>query len=147
MNVDDIVAERIEQARRRMAADRWRRAELAAARERGLQARHAAKLKRPEERAATPWPSLYEYALAHRCPACRAPIGTPCTAPRKQAAAARRNGLRCELGLAPCDTRNEEMHAARHDIGRRHYRRDVGNAPWPEGRIPGQRYDSLDGAA
>ncbi|MFD6939649.1 hypothetical protein ACFWAP_26310 [Streptomyces goshikiensis] len=137
MNVNDIVQERIDAARRKAAAKKRAREELAQARQRGLQARHAAKLRR------TPWPSLYEYALAHRCPTCRAPSGTPCTAPRKQAAAASRNGLRSELGLAPCDTRNEEMHAARHDAGRRHYRRDVGNAPWPEDRIAGQRYDTI----
>jgi hypothetical protein len=35
------------------------------------------------------------------------------------------------------------MHAARQDAGMRHYRRDVGNAPWPEEREPGGRYDSL----
>lgn len=140
--VEQAVAAHIDAARRKTAAKKRAREELAAARERGLQARHAAKLRR-----VTPWPSLYEYALAHRCPTCRAPSGTPCTAPRKQAAAASRNGLRSELGLAPCDTRNEETHAARHAAGRRHYRRDVSNAPWPEDRIPGRRYDTLGDAS
>lgn len=46
MNVNDIVAERIEQARQRTAARKRQREELAAARQRGLQARHAAKLNR-----------------------------------------------------------------------------------------------------
>jgi len=46
MDINDIVAERIEQARQRAAAERRRREELAAARRRGLRARHAAKLNR-----------------------------------------------------------------------------------------------------
>ncbi|MFJ3635232.1 hypothetical protein [Streptomyces sp. NPDC090112] len=50
MNVNDIVAEQIEQARQKAAAERRRREELAAARRRGLQARHANKLKRNRSR-------------------------------------------------------------------------------------------------
>ncbi|MEU6312380.1 hypothetical protein [Streptomyces sp. NPDC047014] len=46
MNINDIVAEQIEQARQRAAAEKRRREELAAARRRGLRARHAAKLSR-----------------------------------------------------------------------------------------------------
>ncbi|MFF3617726.1 hypothetical protein [Streptomyces sp. NPDC002467] len=46
MNVNDIVAERIEQARRKDEQKKRRRAELAEARQHGLQARHAAKLRR-----------------------------------------------------------------------------------------------------
>lgn len=45
MNVDDIVAERIAEARRRIEANKRRRAALAAARQRGLAFRHAAKLR------------------------------------------------------------------------------------------------------
>lgn len=45
MNVDDVVAEKIEAARIRIAAAKQRREELAAARRRGLAARHAAKLR------------------------------------------------------------------------------------------------------
>lgn len=45
MNVDDIVAEKIEAARIRIAAAKRRRTELTAARQRGLAARHAAKLR------------------------------------------------------------------------------------------------------
>ena len=70
----------------------------------------------------TPWPSIEEYALAHRCPTCRAPIGVECNAPRK-------------LG----------SHASRQNKGIHHYGRDVRRAPWPEYRVPGQRYDSLEG--
>lgn len=97
--------------------------------------------------ATAPFPSLYRYAIAHPCPTCKAPAGTHCKAPRKQGAAAARNGVRAELGLAALDTRSEEIHAARHDVGRRHYRRDVGNAPWADEREPGQRYDTLGGEA
>lgn len=46
LNINDIVAEQIEQARQRAAAEKRRREELAAARRRGLRARHAAKLSR-----------------------------------------------------------------------------------------------------
>ena len=68
------------------------------------------------------FPGLSVYALAHRCTTCGAAPGVPCTAPNKWP------------GVA---------HAARQDAGYRHYRRDVGKAPWPEDRVPGQRYDTL----
>ncbi|MFD5111468.1 hypothetical protein ACFWNG_03985 [Streptomyces sp. NPDC058391] len=45
MNVDDVVAEQIAAARARIAAAKRRRATLAAARQRGLAQRHAAKLR------------------------------------------------------------------------------------------------------
>jgi len=44
-NVNDIVAARIEAARRKIAADKRRREELAAARKKGLGYRHATKLR------------------------------------------------------------------------------------------------------
>lgn len=46
MNVDDVVAEKIAAARARAEANKRRRAALAAARQRGLAIRHAAKLRR-----------------------------------------------------------------------------------------------------
>lgn len=76
---------------------------------------------------ATPWPPLEAYALAHRCPTCKAPTGEPCDAPRKAAA----------------EEPGHRLHLTRQDAGARHYRKDVGDAPWPEERVPGQRYDSL----
>ena len=45
MNVDDVVAEKIAAARARAEAAKRRRAALNAARQRGLAARHAAKLR------------------------------------------------------------------------------------------------------
>jgi hypothetical protein len=45
MNVDDVVAEKIAAARARAEAAKRRRATLAAARQRGLGFRHAAKLR------------------------------------------------------------------------------------------------------
>ncbi|MET9506892.1 hypothetical protein ABZX62_00140 [Streptomyces flavidovirens] len=45
MNVDDVVAEKIAAARARIEAAKRRRAALAAARQRGLALRHAAKLR------------------------------------------------------------------------------------------------------
>ncbi|WP_326593855.1 hypothetical protein [Streptomyces brevispora] len=45
MNVDDVVAARIEAARVRIQAAKRRREELSAARRRGLAARHANKLR------------------------------------------------------------------------------------------------------
>ncbi|MEW1580872.1 hypothetical protein AB0407_22560 [Streptomyces microflavus] len=46
MDVNDLVQERIAAARRKIANDKRRRAELKAARDRGLTARHAQKLRR-----------------------------------------------------------------------------------------------------
>ncbi|GGV13795.1 hypothetical protein [Streptomyces spectabilis] len=45
MNVDDVIAERIAAARRRIEAAKKRRAALNASRQRGLAIRHAAKLR------------------------------------------------------------------------------------------------------
>jgi hypothetical protein len=45
VNVDDVVAEKIAAARARIEAAKRRRAALAAARQRGLAHRHAAKLR------------------------------------------------------------------------------------------------------
>ncbi|MGP4008175.1 hypothetical protein [Streptomyces sp. 4N124] len=49
MNVDDVIRERIEAARRKAENDKRRREELAAARTKGLARRHAAKLRRLAE--------------------------------------------------------------------------------------------------
>ncbi|MER6601826.1 hypothetical protein [Streptomyces parvus] len=46
MNVDDVVQERIAAARRKIAADKKRREELAEARRHGIAARHRQKLAR-----------------------------------------------------------------------------------------------------
>jgi hypothetical protein len=45
VDVNDVVRERIEQARRKAEAEKQRRAELAAARRKGLAYRHAQKLR------------------------------------------------------------------------------------------------------
>ncbi|MFE3580562.1 hypothetical protein [Streptomyces vinaceus] len=58
MNIDDIVAERIEQARWKAAAEKRRREELAAARRRGLAYRHAQKLRNLEARSDPPTGSV-----------------------------------------------------------------------------------------
>ena len=54
MNVDDVVAARIEAARVRIQAAKRRREELSAARARGLAARHANKLRHLHSRGDTP---------------------------------------------------------------------------------------------
>jgi len=69
----------------------------------------------------TPWPGHEQYMLAHPCPTCRASIGQPCNAPNKP---------------------RHPWHARRQDAGIRHYNRDIRNAPWPEERVPGHRYDT-----
>ncbi|MFE7047086.1 hypothetical protein ACFVAM_01760 [Streptomyces californicus] len=53
MNVDDVVAAKVEAARVRIQAAKRRREELAAARKRGLAARHANKLRRIAAQQAT----------------------------------------------------------------------------------------------
>jgi hypothetical protein len=45
MNVDDVIRERIEQARLKAEREKRRRAELAAARQKGLAFRHAQRLR------------------------------------------------------------------------------------------------------
>jgi hypothetical protein len=76
-----------------------------------------------------PWPPAHAYALAHRCPTCRAEPGQPCDAPRKQAGGPER-----------------ALHSPRQDAGIRHYNRDVAAAPDAGEREPGRRYDSLGDA-
>jgi hypothetical protein len=78
-------------------------------------------MKEETQMTATTWPSTEQYALAHRCSTCGAAPGEPCNAPRK----------------------GGRSHVAGQDAGVRHYKRDIGRAPWPEDRVPGKRYDSL----
>lgn len=84
----------------------------------------------------TPWPSSYEYAMANPCPTCKAEPGVECDAPRKRAEQERN-------GSDPL----WRLHATRQARGRSHRAQDVAAAPFPEDRIPGQRYDSLGSAA
>ncbi|MFE1444388.1 hypothetical protein [Streptomyces sp. NPDC058739] len=91
------------------------------------------------------FPSLYEYALARRCPRCRAESGLPCNAPRKHGQIASRNRIRAQAGQPPVELDPLEMlHVVRIDAGSRHQARDIAAAPWPEDRRPGRRYDSLE---
>jgi hypothetical protein len=52
VNVEDVIRVRIEEAARKVAAARQRRAEFAAARQAGLARRHAAKLRHQAEQQA-----------------------------------------------------------------------------------------------
>jgi hypothetical protein len=54
VNVDDVVAEKIAAARARIEANKRRRATLNAARQRGLAARHATKLREANHRRTYP---------------------------------------------------------------------------------------------
>jgi hypothetical protein len=95
----------------------------------------------------TPWPPLHAYALAHRCTTCGAQPGEPCDAPRKNAQLARVDATLARFERPPMDhDQLHRMHGPRQDAGRRHYRRDVGAAPWWEDREPGRRYDTLGDA-
>lgn len=90
------------------------------------------------------FPSLYEYAMAQECPSCAAAPGAVCGAPNKRKAYDRRAGLRAELGLSVVEPEPISLlHATRQQAGARHKSRDIGNAPWPEDREPGKRYDTL----
>lgn len=80
----------------------------------------------------TPWPTSYQYAMAHACPTCKAKPGVECDAPIKQARQER-------TGEDPIG----RLHATRQAAGRSHRGQDVAAAPFVEDRIPGQRYDSL----
>lgn len=91
MNVNDIVAEKIAAARARAEAAKRRRAALAAARQRGLAHRHAAKLRRQANRGDIPTADAAEaptqpsgcscgnaYACPHACWHCKAARGDGC---------------------------------------------------------------------
>lgn len=93
--------------------------------------------------APAPFPPLHEYAMAKRCPVCRAEPGQDCQAPHKAAQRARAARLAAMFGVPYEEPPLSRLHKARQQAGARHYRRDVGNAPWPEDREPGRRYDTL----
>jgi hypothetical protein len=63
------------------------------------------------------WPTTEEYALAHTCPRCKAAPGDACV-----------------IRGGPA---GRTIHLPRQDRGVQHYYRDVGHAPWPEERVPG----------
>lgn len=91
------------------------------------------------------FPTVYEYALARRCPTCRTEPGLPCNAPRKHANIAGRNRIRAQVGQPPLEVDPLHLlHVARVDAGSRHQDRDIAAAPWPKDREPGRRYDTLD---
>lgn len=91
------------------------------------------------------FPPFHAYALAHRCSTCGVEPGQPCNVPRKQAEIDKMNHIRAQLGQPPQEPNPLHLlHATRLDAGGRHRDRDIGAAPWPEDRIPGRRYDTLD---
>ncbi|MFJ7019669.1 hypothetical protein ACIQUW_15075 [Streptomyces sp. NPDC101117] len=68
----------------------------------------------------------------------------PLRRPNKRKAYDRVLGLRAELGLDIADPDPIALlHKTRQQAGAAHKRRDIGNAPWPEDREPGKRYDTL----
>ncbi|WNI16938.1 hypothetical protein [Actinacidiphila sp. ITFR-21] len=67
MNVNDLVQIRIADAARRIEAAKRRRAEMDAARRRGLPRRHAAKLRAQAARVATPTAACPGHAECDRC--------------------------------------------------------------------------------
>ena len=90
------------------------------------------------------FPPPHVYAIAHRCSTCRAEPGEPCDAPRKEADYDARSDMRARRGQPQMEWHPSQLiHATRQDAGRRHHERDLVNAPWPEDRVPGQRYDTL----
>jgi hypothetical protein len=90
------------------------------------------------------FPPFHAYALAHRCPTCRAEPGQPCNAPRKEADYDTRADIRARSGRPQVEWHPSQLiHARRQDAGRRHRERDEENAPPREERVPGRRYDTL----
>lgn len=85
--------------------------------------RRACERDRADEPPEPAWPTTDQYALARRCPRCHTAAGQECT--WKQ-------------------PRGRRFHLARVDAGVRHYRRDVGAAPWREDREPGRCYCTID---
>jgi hypothetical protein len=94
------------------------------------------------------FPRFDEYAWHLPCPECRAEPRQPCNAPRKQAQHDRINALLARGGRGPvAPPKYGFMHLQRSKAGVRHRARDIGAAPWPEERIPGARYDTVDRGA
>lgn len=91
----------------------------------------------------TPFPSLYQYAMAHACPTCMAGPGVECNAPNKTGRLDRAARLAAQLGMEIEQDPLWRLHKTRQQTGVRHKQRDIGNAPWPEDREPGKRYDTL----
>jgi hypothetical protein len=90
------------------------------------------------------FPPLHAYALAHRCSSCGAEPGADCDAPMRNASLAKVDRTRQQFGLEPVTHDPlKRMHAPRIDAGHRHLTQDQVKAPWPEDRVPGQRYDTL----
>jgi hypothetical protein len=89
------------------------------------------------------FPPLHEYATAYACPACQAPAGILCNAPNKWKRAQRALALAAQLDIPHHVDPIRLLHKARQEAGARHKRRDLVNAPWPEDREPGKRYDTL----
>ncbi|MGY3845277.1 hypothetical protein ACWV2X_08535 [Streptomyces hydrogenans] len=95
----------------------------------------------------TAFPTFHEYAMAHTCPTCKVKPGEPCNAPQKIARRKAMNDLRARFGHEPISEPSEALHMTRQTVGIRHRQRDIAAAPWPEDRIPGQRYDTLGDAS
>lgn len=72
-----------------------------------------------------PWPSIDEWADAATCPTCHAGPGSPCVIKRRNS-----------------NITGQRWHIARERLNRHNH--DVGAAPWPENRIPGRSYSSID---
>ncbi|AJF70424.1 hypothetical protein [Streptomyces vietnamensis] len=90
-----------------------------------------------------PFAPLHDYVLAHPCPTCKAVAGTPCDAPRKQAALQRKDKTVRLLGHEPkSHDPLHLLHTRRQDVGARHRDRDIGNAP-EEDRVAGRSYSTL----
>ncbi|MGW8684332.1 hypothetical protein ACWGNN_25325 [Streptomyces sp. NPDC055817] len=74
----------------------------------------------------SPFPSLYEYAMARECPSCTAPSGVVCNAPNKSRQLARVDGIRAELGLDQVEHDPiARLHKTRQQAGARHRRCDI----------------------
>ncbi|MEU9233511.1 hypothetical protein [Streptomyces subrutilus] len=90
-------------------------------------------------------PDFSEYAWHLPCPQCDAEARQPCHAPRKQGRHDRVNRLLVQGGYDEVAAPEYGfMHNQRAQAGARHRSRDIGAAPWPEDRVPGTRYDTID---
>lgn len=96
----------------------------------------------------TPWPTIFEYAMAHRCPTCKATPGELCNAPSNQAKYARVFTPEYEAVFehSRWEHAHWQLHKTRTRQGCNQHNRDISAAPWEEERTRGIRYDSLPGS-
>jgi hypothetical protein len=88
-------------------------------------------------------PPLRAYALAVICPKCQAGPGADCNPGRRAEVERRNRRIRSVDRTPPPLDRTQIQHRQRVNAAIRQKMGDIGRAPWPEERVPGERYDTI----